>query len=188
MQENSKKGRKKLSAPENLPEHIERCILIGFGKAVGLSKTKIAEHLGISKPTFYKYEEDFPVLIGTFEAKARLLTSASIALQVKDAVAVKERQYLKALQNFDEFLEDDNTELKYKASVDRIDRYEGKAKQRIEQSHTTKVEATMILPKEDIIVLRSMIQDSAKLFLPAPPIIDAEVVEAESEAELIGQD
>jgi hypothetical protein len=174
----TKRGRKPNVAPEALPEHIETSILIGFGKAVGLNKNQIAEHLGVVKQNVYRYEEKYGVLINTVEARAKLLTAASIATQVKDATKVREAQYVKALNNMGGFLDDaEDKDIQYKASIDTIDRFEGKAKQRIEQ-HTHQIaEARVVLPIEEIKALRALIQGSSALLLPPKDVIEAEVIE-----------
>jgi hypothetical protein len=128
----------------------------------------------------WKYEQEYPEIVNTIKAQAKMLISASVADQVADAKAILEKHYHKAIRNREEFLDHDDPNIRLKVSERTIDRYEGLPKQRIEQSGSVEQVHRVALPVEVIRDLKQMITASATLMLPPP---SEEIVIEEDEQE-----
>jgi hypothetical protein len=177
-----KRGRgrpKKIKVDQLDPQHL-KAVLIGIGIAAGLTKTDTGRAIGMEPTTVWKYEQEYPEIVNTIKAQAKMLISASVADQVADAKAILEKHYHKAIRNREEFLDHDDPNIRLKVSERTIDRYEGLPKQRIEQSGSVEQVHRVALPVEVIRDLKQMITASATLMLPPP---SEEIVIEEDEQE-----
>jgi tRNA(Glu) U13 pseudouridine synthase TruD len=148
----------------------ERDLSIAIGLGAGLTAEQIANSLGVDRSTIFNRKAANRDFIEMVSAKVKAACASNIARATEDIKARYERMYSKAVTNLEEFLEDEDPEFKWRATIRTIDGKEGKPTQRIKQeieSHHVE-EHRVSLPQEELSELLALVGGQRRLLAPVP--------------------
>jgi hypothetical protein len=160
----------------------ERDLLIAICIGLGMTAEAAAEAVGVDRSTVFRRKEGNKDFVEFWSAKVKTLSASSLSLETEKIKAKYERMYLKAIENLDDFLDDEDSRTRFQATVRMLDQREGKPVQQIRQQiETHHVEERRIsLPEGAMQELIGLIAGSRALLVEKKPaLLNGDTIEAQ---------
>jgi hypothetical protein len=155
---------------------------LGVAIGAGMTREEQAEFAGCDRSNIYNrlaVNKDFIEYVAN---RVKAAVAASIAITTENVKAKYTAMWTKAVENLDEFLDDDDKKVRLKATFRMIDQFEGRPVERIEQKTTMDVTQKIEvfkMPGDALGALMSLVKETAQLVGKQPKALPEAVIDVE---------